>query len=90
MVRKSSFLPVLLFVICSASFAVFTDDDWCGFRGLEREGRSDSQAAPIEWSSSKNVLWKTTIPGRGHSSPIVCGDKVEIVSESSWDKYCHV
>ena len=31
---------------------------------------------PLEWSETKNVLWKTALPGRGHSSPIVWGDRI--------------
>ena len=27
-------------------------------------------------SDSKNAIWKTEIPGRGHGSPIVVGDRV--------------
>ena len=31
---------------------------------------------PIEWSEKKNVRWKTELPGRGHSTPIVIGKRV--------------
>ncbi len=50
--------------------------DWPGWRGLEREGRAEPGNYPTHWSPDKNVRWKTPIPGRGHSSPIVVGDKV--------------
>jgi outer membrane protein assembly factor BamB len=32
--------------------------------------------APTEWSDTKNIKWKTEIPGRGHSTPIVWGDRI--------------
>ncbi len=34
----------------------------------------------MHWSSSENVVWKTAIPGRGHSSPIVRGDDVYVTT----------
>jgi outer membrane protein assembly factor BamB len=32
--------------------------------------------APVEWSDTKNVAWRLPIPGRGHSSPVIWGDKI--------------
>ena len=54
--------------------------DWHGFRGLEKEGRCDSAAGPLNWSSSQNVVWKTAIPGRGHSSPILSGEAIYLTT----------
>ena len=39
-------------------------------------GVSDNPDLPDRWSSSKNVLWKQNIPGRGWSSPVVWGERV--------------
>ncbi|MEA3224540.1 MAG: PQQ-binding-like beta-propeller repeat protein [Planctomycetota bacterium] len=55
-------------------------DDWRGFRGIEKDGRHEEAAGPLNWSSSQNVAWKTAIPGRGHSSPIVSGDAVYLTT----------
>lgn len=66
----------LLLAVTPGLFA----DDWCGFHGLEKEGRCDSAAIPSTWSSSQNIAWKTAIPGRGHSSPIVSGDAVYVTT----------
>lgn len=54
--------------------------DWAGFHGAEKQGRCESDAGPVQWSSSENVVWKTAIPGRGHSSPIVHGDDVYVTT----------
>jgi hypothetical protein len=52
-----------------------TDAPW--WRGLAGDGSvSADQAAPVEWSDAKNVLWKVTVPGRGHGSPTVVGSHV--------------
>ncbi|MCC6367036.1 MAG: PQQ-binding-like beta-propeller repeat protein [Bryobacterales bacterium] len=40
----------------------------------------DDPRLPEEWSSTKNVAWKTEIPGRGWSSPVVWGDRVFVTS----------
>src|SRR5262249_54195381 len=34
-------------------------------------GTAEGKLPPLEWSATKNVLWKVEIPGLGHSSPIV-------------------
>ncbi|MBI5760435.1 MAG: PQQ-binding-like beta-propeller repeat protein [Planctomycetales bacterium] len=53
------------------------DRDWPWWRGPSRNGvAAGTQAAPIKWSNTANVVWRTPVPGRGHSSPIVVGDQV--------------
>ena len=36
----------------------------------------DGTDVPLRWSETENVLWKTAIEGRGHSAPIVWGDRI--------------
>jgi outer membrane protein assembly factor BamB len=31
---------------------------------------------PVKWSEKKNIRWKTEIPGKGHSTPIVWGERI--------------
>lgn len=51
--------------------------DWPWWRGPSRNGVAASDAAPpTKWSNTENVTWKVPVPGRGHSSPIVVGDKI--------------
>jgi outer membrane protein assembly factor BamB len=50
--------------------------NWPQWRGPDGSGISTETGIPTEWSDSKNVRWKTAIPGRGHSSPIVWGNRV--------------
>jgi outer membrane protein assembly factor BamB len=49
--------------------------DWPWWRGPTRNGVAVG-AAPTKFSDSEGVLWKTPVPGRGHSSPIVVGQRV--------------
>ena len=51
--------------------------DWARWRGPSGNGiAAADQKPPVKWSSTKNVIWKTKIPGVGHSSPIVLGSKI--------------
>jgi outer membrane protein assembly factor BamB len=56
------------------------DANWPQFRGAKALGTSDETSLPDAWSTTDNVAWKTTIPGRGWSSPIVWGDKIFVTS----------
>ena len=47
--------------------------NWPQWRGPSSQGISTDKGLPTEWSGTRNVQWKTPIPGRGHSSPIVWG-----------------
>ena len=51
---------------------------WPSFRGPSASGVAEGQNLPDEWNgeTGNNILWKTPIPGLGHSSPIVWGDRL--------------
>lgn len=57
-------------------------EGWPQFRGPTGDGRSPSVGLPLEWSESKNVTWKTGIPGLGWSSPVVSGNQVWLTTAS--------
>lgn len=60
------------------------DRDWPWWRGPTRNGiAAENQAAPTKFGDAENVVWKTPVPGRGHSSPIVVGDRVFLASSDS-------
>ncbi len=48
--------------------------NWSQWRGPLATGYAPHANPPIEWSESKNLRWKTALPGLGHSSPILWGD----------------
>jgi outer membrane protein assembly factor BamB len=54
--------------------------NWAQWRGPDGQGVSPEKGLPTEWSSTKNVKWKTAVPGRGHSSPIVWGDRIFVTA----------
>ncbi len=57
------------------------DSNWPQFRGPSASGVGAGSTV-IEWNgeSGKNILWKTEIPGLGHSSPVIWGDRVFLTS----------
>ena len=58
--------------------------DWSRFRGPNGTAVSDARGIPTEWSDSKNLAWKTDLPGPGSSSPIVVGDRVFVTCYSGY------
>ena len=73
-------LIVCSFVLSTSRAPLFaaSDDEtnWPQWRGPGGSGVSTEKNLPTEWSETKNVQWKTEIPGRGHSSPIIWGRKI--------------
>lgn len=56
-------------------------DGWTGFRGPTGDGVAPAHAdPPVEWSDAKNVAWKTALPGRGRSSPVVLGGRLYLTT----------
>lgn len=56
--------------------------NWPSFRGPNASGIAEGFPTPTTWDAEKgaNVVWKTPIPGLGHASPIVWGDRLFITS----------
>ena len=65
---------------------LFFSQDWPEFRGPTGQGRSDEHGLPMVWSETKNVRWKTAIPGRGWSSPAIQGDRIWLTTATEEGK----
>lgn len=55
-------------------------DNWPMWRGPRMDGTSLEPNIPTRWSSTENISWRTPLPGEGHASPIIWGDKVFTVA----------
>ena len=55
--------------------------DWPQWRGPAANGVADGRNLSIQWSTTKNVIWRVKLPGWGTSSPVVFGDRVFVTSE---------
>ena len=70
-----------MFLAAAIGVAAGASSNWPQFRGPEAGGVGNG-APPLKWDGEKgdNVLWKSEIPGLGHSSPVVWGDKIFVTS----------
>jgi outer membrane protein assembly factor BamB len=80
--RRLFLLASLAVLVCLSP--LHAENSWPQFRG-SKSGVAEGASVPATWSTTKNVVWKSEIPGLGWSSPIVWGDKVfvtAVVSEA--------
>jgi outer membrane protein assembly factor BamB len=68
-------MRALLLLAIPGLFAAADPAAWPRWRGPNETGVAKG-TAPVEWSDTKNIVWKANIPGRGHSSPVLWGDLV--------------
>jgi len=66
---------MLLCVLLPALPVLGAPDDWPRWRGPLDTGMARGDL-PLRWSDDENVAWKTPIPGRGFSSPVIWGDRL--------------
>ncbi len=72
-------------LLCSAfllapTFPVYASD-WPWWRGPERNGVAAADAAPPrDFGLGKNLRWSVDLPGRGHGSACVAGDRVYLAT----------
>lgn len=56
-------------------------DDWPTWRGPNLNGvAAAGQTAPVKWSENENILWRASVPGRGHSSPTIVGGQIVLTT----------
>lgn len=63
-----------------------TAANWPQWRGPDSNGVSAETKLPVEWSPTKNITWKTPVPGRGRSSPVVWGDRIFLTTDIEGEK----
>jgi len=76
---------VSLSLLLVASFSIVYAENWPGWRGPGSLGVSSEKGIPVKWNMSQNVKWKAEVPGLGHSSPIVWGNRVFVTTAVSSD-----
>ena len=61
----------------NAQFLKARKGDWPWWRGPSGNGiAAAGQKPPVSWSESNNIVWKNAVPGRGHASPTVVGNRI--------------
>ena len=73
-------LLVTLALSASPTSAAGGETNWPQWRGPDGSGVSSERGLPEEWGEAKNIRWKTPLPGKGHSSPVVWGKRVFVTT----------
>jgi YihY family inner membrane protein len=83
--RRRTALGVVI-TILSLSRTVASDEMarpeqfWPVWRGPLATGVAPHGDPPVEWSETENVRWKIELPGLGHSTPVIWGDRVFVTT----------
>jgi outer membrane protein assembly factor BamB len=75
-------IPLLALLTLLLVAAVSPAGNWPRFRGPNGTGEVEDKNVPVTFDEKENMLWKTAIPGVGHSSPIIWGDSLFLESAS--------
>ena len=62
------------------------ETDWPWWRGPYRNGVAGKTTVPTKLSDTDNLVWKVSVPGRGHCSPIVVGNRVFLATADEQNK----
>jgi len=71
-------------VALEESTARSAEDAWSRFRGPDGAGASDATAIPVAWTE-KDFHWRVKLPGGGHGSPAVWGEKIFVLCSDGSD-----
>lgn len=72
--------PLLLVALVAGTSGPLHAENWAAWRGPRGDGTSLEKNVPVHWSATSNILWKAELPGTGHASPIVLGDRIFTVT----------
>ncbi len=67
---------LLPFIALLTLLAVAAHAGWPDFRGPTADGHATSTNLPLHWSETNNVTWKTPIPHRGWSTPVILSNQI--------------
>jgi outer membrane protein assembly factor BamB len=68
-------LFTVLFLV-SACLSAQAEALWPEFRGPTAQGHSTATGLPTKWTKSQGVRWRTELPGRAWSSPVIAEGKI--------------
>ncbi len=74
-----SLLVAFLFLFAAHVVSLAAAQEWTRFRGPNGAGIAEPAAIPAQWTE-KDYNWKVELPGIGHSSPVLWGDKIFVTS----------
>ena len=76
--------------LCLLPVLALADTDqksyWPHWRGPNGNGLVDQGDPPVEWDETRNIRWKVKIPGMGHATPLVWGDRIFVQTAVQTEK----
>ncbi|MBI5395387.1 MAG: PQQ-binding-like beta-propeller repeat protein [Verrucomicrobia bacterium] len=66
----------ILILAATAVASAADDSNWPRWRGPRDNGSTEAGAYPVKWNATAGVLWKTPLPGKGCSTPIVWSQRI--------------
>jgi outer membrane protein assembly factor BamB len=76
------YLFTLIVLMFSYGHSFGQDNNWTHFRGTNLNGIAETDNIPLKWDDSA-IKWKTEIPGKGFSSPVVYGNQVWVTTATA-------
>jgi len=82
---KKKYVIAVLFVL----FCNLPASNWPHMRGPDARGHGETKTLLTRWSETKNVMWKTSIPGTGWSSPVVYDNQIWLTTATEEGRKRH-
>jgi outer membrane protein assembly factor BamB len=86
-------MPKAILTLCASFlFLIFLagppalGENWPRFRGPNGTGISKDKGVPVQWNEREGILWRIALPGVGHSSPVVWGDRIFLQSATATER----
>jgi outer membrane protein assembly factor BamB len=76
----ATLVTALLVTLSPCHLVTLSAEEWSGWRGPRGDGTSREVGVPLKWGPKENVRWKVAIPGVGHSSPVIWGDRIFVTT----------
>lgn len=77
--KWSSAVGRYITLIVTYILSMTANADWKQWRGPTGQGHSKAEL-PNQWSETKNITWRTSLPGRGWSSPVIAGNQIWVTA----------
>jgi outer membrane protein assembly factor BamB len=79
---RRTFLLTTLAALPAATLAAEADQNWPEFRGAGARGVADGYPTRTAWNlaAASGLLWRAEIPGLGHSSPVIWGNRIFVAT----------
>ncbi len=75
-----------LLTVTAAAAPPEAEQYWPSWRGPLHNGVAPHAKPPTTWSETQNIRWKVELPGLGHASPVVWGDRIYVLTAVKTDR----